>query len=219
MPFIVAIDGPAGAGKSTVAARVAKVLGMARVDTGAIYRSVTLVAQRESLSDEAAVVGRLPNLDLRFEGERVWLHDEDISEAIRTPEVTAEVSRFAAMAGVRSGLLAMQRRLGWGCAEGAVLEGRDIGTVVFPEADIKIFLTASPEERARRRVKDLVSAGRVAHEHEVLASIRQRDRMDSERATAPLRQAEDAVRVDTDGKSEDEVVDELVTLIRAKKTG
>ncbi len=217
MPFIVAIDGPAGAGKSTVARRVARVLGMERVDTGAIYRSVTLAAIREGLTGEAEVVARLQTLDLRFEEDRVWLGDEDVTAAIRTPEVTANVSEISAMPAVRAGLLDMQRRLGRACPQGAVLEGRDIGTVVFPEADVKIFLTASDEERARRRTKDLEAAGQSAQPGAVLADLRRRDRLDSERATAPLRQAADAVRVNSDGKSEDEVVAELAKLVRAAR--
>ena len=215
MPFIVAIDGPAGAGKSTVARRLAQVLRMERVDTGAIYRCVTLVAMREGLSTEGEIVARLPELDLRFEADRVWLDDEDVSAAIRTPEVTARVSYVSAMAGVRRGLLDLQRRLGLACPQGAVLEGRDIGTVVFPNADVKVFLTASDEERARRRVKDLEAAGQAADYTDVLCAIRQRDRLDSERATAPLRRAADAMLVNSDGKSEDEVVGELADLVRA----
>ena len=217
MAFIVAIDGPAGAGKSTVAGRVAEALGMERVNTGAIYRGVTLASHREGLSTEAEIVARLPHLALRFEDDRLWLGDEDVSTAIRSKVVTDDVSRISAMPGVRAGLLEMQRRLGQACTRGAILEGRDIGTVVFPNADVKIFLTASAEERARRRQKDLAAEGQAAVYEDVLASIRQRDRMDSERDVAPLRQADDAIAVHTDGKSEDEVVTELVALIRSRR--
>ena len=216
MPIIVAIDGPAGAGKSTVARRIAARLGLDRVDTGAIYRTVTLAMQRAGITDETEVVARLADLDLRFEGGRVWLAGEDVTEAIRTRQVTGDVSRIAAMRGVRSQLLGLQRKLGLSCDKGAVLEGRDIGTVVFPEADVKIFLTASASERARRRVKDLSQAGTTADLEEVLAAIEARDRRDSEREAAPLRQAADAIRLDTDGKTEDQVVDELVALIRTR---
>ena len=216
MGFIVAIDGPAGAGKSTVAERVASRLRFERVDTGAIYRCVTLAALRDGLTTEDDVVNRLSGLDLRFDDERVWLGPEDVTAEIRSPEVTASVSRIAAMAGVRLGLLDMQRRLGRACRNGAVLEGRDIGTVVFPDADVKIFLTASSTERARRRVKDLEAAGQPADFDEVRSSIEQRDKLDSERATAPLKKADDAILVDTDGKTRDEVVERLVTLIRER---
>lgn len=217
MPFIVAIDGPAGAGKSTVARRVAKRLKMERVDTGAIYRSVTLASHREGLRDEAQIVERLPQLELHFEDERIWLGGEDISAAIRSPEITEDVSRVSAMAGVRAGLLDMQRRLGLACPHGAILEGRDIGTVVFPDADVKIFLTASPAERATRRMKDFAEAGLEADYDAVLAAIIERDRLDSERPIAPLRQAPDAARVETDAKSEDDVVEELVALIENRR--
>ncbi len=217
MPFIVAMDGPAGAGKSTVARRVAERLGLERVDTGAIYRTVTLVSQRENLSGEAEVVARLSTLELRFEDDRVWLGEEDVSQAIRASEVSASVSRIAAMPGVRTGLLELQRRLARACPAGAILEGRDIGTVVFPGADVKIFLTASVDERARRRMRDLDRTGEKAAFDEVRASIERRDRLDRERETAPLKQADDAVLVETDGKSEDQVVDELVCLIQGRR--
>ena len=216
MAIIVAIDGPAGAGKSTVAKRLAHRLGFVHVDTGAIYRSVTLASQRHGWTDEPSLVAELPTLDLKFEGEQVWLGGEDVTGDIRTPEVTADVSRIAAMPGVRRALLDLQRRLGHGCETGAVLEGRDIGTVVFPEADVKVFLTATSEERARRRLRELVSKGETASFDEVLASIQKRDARDSQRATAPLKQAEDAVRVETDGKTQDDVLEELVALVQRR---
>ncbi|MEL7367414.1 MAG: (d)CMP kinase [Myxococcota bacterium] len=216
MSFIVAIDGPAGAGKSTVARRVAAQLGFERVDTGAIYRSVTLAAKRAGLKEEGDIVAHLTGMDLRFKGETVWLDGQDVTTEIRTPEISAEVSRVAAMPGVRAQLLDLQRKLGQACDKGAVLEGRDIGTVVFPKADAKFFLTASARERARRRVMDLKAAGETADVEEVLAAIERRDAIDSARETAPLRRPEDAMVIDTDHRTEEEVVAYLTGLIQER---
>lgn len=216
VPFIVAIDGPAGAGKSSIAGEVARVLGMTRVDTGAIYRAVTLIALEEAL-DDAQIAARLPNLGLRFDGDRVHLGDREITAAIRTPEVTAEVSRVSAIAAVRDGLLGVQRTLGREAPGGAVMEGRDIGTVVFPEAPLKVFLTASVAERARRRQRDLEAAGTPCSLEEVEAAIAERDRYDSERAHAPLKKPDDAVVVDSTGKSPGQVVEEIAALVRAAR--
>lgn len=218
-PYIVAIDGPAGAGKSTIAKGVAQALGIARVDTGAIYRALTLVTLERGLEAEAEVVALLPTLALRFVGEKVFLGDRDVSAAIRTPAVTAAVSRVSAMPGVRAGLLELQRRLGRDDHAGALLEGRDIGTVVFPDAEVKIFLTASPEERARRRLKDLEAAGERTSLAEVLQAIITRDAYDSTRAVAPLVPAADAITVDSTGKTLEEVVTEICALVRARQRG
>ncbi len=214
--YIVAIDGPAGAGKSTIAKGVAFALGIARVDTGAIYRTLTLLALDRGLDDEASVVSLLGELDLRFRGEQVFLGDRDVSLAIRTPKVTAAVSRISAMPGVRAGLLELQRRLGRADPQGALLEGRDIGTVVFPDAEVKIFLTASAEERARRRLKDLEAAGERTSHAEVLAAIIARDAYDSSRPVAPLVPAADAVTVDSTGKSLEAVIAEICGIVRAR---
>ena len=212
---IVAIDGPAGAGKSSIAAAAAKALGMTRVDTGAIYRSVTLVALERGVPDDE-VAGLLPELDLRFEGERVFLGPREVTADIRTAEVSAATSRVSAVPDVRAGLLELQRRLGREAEGGAIMEGRDIGTVVFPDASLKLFLTASPEERARRRFKDLAASGAETTFEEVLAAIEARDANDSARATAPLRRSEDATLVDSTGKTPDEVVAEIVGLVRGQ---
>jgi cytidylate kinase len=218
MPMIVAIDGPAGAGKSTIAEETARALGITRVNTGAIYRALTLVTLREGIDDDDRIAGALGVLDeLRFEGQRVFLGDEDISEAIRTVEVTAAVSRVSAIPEVRAGLLGMQRRLAHSSAGGVVMEGRDIGTVVFPEADVKIFLTASPEERARRRLKDLEAAGASADYDRVLADMKRRDTYDARREVAPLRPADDAIEVDSTGKTVEEVVAEIVGIVEARR--
>ena len=216
MAFIVAIDGPAGAGKSTIASGVAGRLGIARVDTGAIYRALTLRALEQQLSDDGAIATLLPRLDLAFDGEQVFLGEREVTVDIRTLAVTREVSRVSAIPAVRAGLLELQRRLGRAHPVGAVLEGRDIGTVVFPDAEVKVFLTASPEERARRRLKDLEASGTAATHQEVLEAIIARDRYDSERAVAPLKAAEDAVLVDSTGQSTTEVIDEIAGLVRER---
>ena len=225
-PFIVAIDGPAGAGKSTVSRRLAMALGLALVDTGAIYRTVALAASRCGIAfdDDAALGGLLPGLRIRFEpaegGQRVLLGDDDVSALIRTPAMSLGASAVSARRVVRAGLLGLQRRLALDPGQrGAVLEGRDIGTVVFPDADAKFFLTASPEERARRRHVELSARGDPASYEEVLADQRRRDRDDSERAIAPLRPAPDAVVVDTSGTPLEDVVEALVREVRARLAG
>lgn len=223
-PFIVAIDGPAGAGKSTAARRVASRLGFAMVDTGAIYRTVALAATRRgiALDDDAALAALLPELEIHFSpspggGQRVLLGADDVSVEIRTPPISLGASKVSARPVVRAGLLDLQRRLA--CApenRGAVLEGRDIGTVVFPDADAKFFLTASAEERARRRHAELSAKGDPSSYDEVLGDQRRRDKDDSERAIAPLRPAEDARIVDTSGMPLEAVVDALVAEVDAR---
>lgn len=219
-PLIVALDGPAGAGKSTVAKLVAERAGLALVDTGAIYRSVGLVAVRRGVPlDDGERLGAIATElagTLRFSWQagqhRVLLGDEDVSQAIRTPEASAASSAVSRHPQVRTALLGLQRELGRR-APGAVLEGRDIGTVVFPEAKVKAFVTASPEERARRRMKELADKGHSEAYDKVLAEIVQRDKQDSERATAPLKPAADAIVVDTSGKSIDDVTNAILALI------
>jgi cytidylate kinase len=225
-PFIVAIDGPAGAGKSTVSRLVATRLGFAMVDTGAIYRAVALAAVRRgvALDDDARLAELLPSVEIHFApsstpgaGQRVLLGGEDVSAEIRTPPMSLGASKVSARPVVRAGLLDLQRRLA--LAEenaGAVLEGRDIGTVVFPDADVKFFLTASPEERARRRHAELRAKGDPQPFEEVLADQLRRDRDDSERAVAPLRPAPDAVVVDTSGVELAAVVERLAGAVEAR---
>jgi cytidylate kinase len=218
-PFIVAIDGPAGAGKSTASRRLAARLGFAMVDTGAIYRAVALAADRRAVAwdDDAGLGELLAALDVRFEppppgggSQRVLLDGEDVTAAIRTPRVSLGASAVSARPVVRAGLLELQRRLALAAGSpGAVLEGRDIGTVVFPDADAKFFLTASPEVRARRRFDELRARGDAATYDDVLADQLRRDRQDSERAVAPLRPAPDAVVLDSSGEDADGVVERL----------
>jgi cytidylate kinase len=228
-PFIVAVDGPAGAGKSTASRALAARLGFAMVDTGAIYRTVALAASRAGVAydDDGALAALLPGLAIRFapparagqagDAQRVLLGEEDVSAAIRTPPMSLGASAVSARPVVRAGLLDLQRRLALAPENrGAVLEGRDIGTVVFPDADAKLFLTASPEERARRRHAELTARGDATPYAEVLADQLRRDRADSERAIAPLRPATDAVVVDSSGLSLDQVVDRLVALVEQR---
>ena len=223
-PFIVAIDGPAGAGKSTAARRLANRLGFAMVDTGAIYRAVAFAAARDEIAfdDDVRLAALLPTLRIRFDpaeggGQRVLLDGADVSAAIRTPPMSLGASAVSARPVVRDALLDLQRRLA--TAEGhrgAVLEGRDIGTVVFPDADIKFFLTAAPEVRARRRHAELQAKGQPAPIAEGLADQQKRDLDDSQRAVAPLRAAADALLVDTSELSLDGVVDALADAVRAR---
>lgn len=216
----IAIDGPAGAGKSTVAQQVAKRLGILYVDTGAMYRAVTFtaLARGYSIEDEHSLREMLDAIDLTLEikngVQHVYVDDKDVSEAIRSPEVTRRVSTVAAYPCVREKLVDMQRRIA-SCKD-VVMDGRDIGTSVLPDAEVKIFLTASIEERARRRMEEFEKKGVQADYAELLRDIEERDRKDSERAIAPLKQAEDAIRLDTTGRSIDEVVDRIVTLYREK---
>jgi len=216
--MIVTIDGPAGAGKSSVARAVARRLRFRFLDTGAMYRAVALAGLRQRVDwqrpEQLAEVAK--RLDLRFDGRRMWLGGEDITEAVRTSQVTA-ATRFAAdNPAVRGRLVELQRQFAAEAAD-IVTEGRDQGTVVFPNAECKIFLTASPEERARRRVEDLRAQGEAADFDEVLAAQQRRDREDAERPVGALVAAADAIEVLTDGMSFEEVVDRLENIVRGKR--
>jgi CMP/dCMP kinase len=222
---VVAIDGPAGAGKSTVSKRLARRLGYCLLDTGAIYRAVALCARRRAIdwedAAEVAAIARDLEISFAFAGEenRVLLRGEDVSAAIRTPEMSTGASRVSAHPEVRAALLDLQRRLG--ADGGVVVEGRDIGTVVFPRAEAKFFVTATPAERARRRCLELRAGGQAADEDEVRRDIEERDRRDSTRAVAPLRPADDALIVDTSALAIDEVVERLAAEVerRCLQTG
>lgn len=211
-PFIVAIDGPAGAGKSTVSKVLARRLGFALVDTGAIYRSVALKARREGLAfDDDEKLGELlarVHVSFRVVGEdnHVFLDGEDVSGEIRTPENSMAASQVSSRPVVRAGLLSLQRRLALEAPKGAILEGRDIGTVVFPDADAKFFLEADPDTRARRRFEELFQKGVERSLEEVLADQIKRDQDDASRALAPLKPAEDAMRLDSTSMPLSEVV-------------
>lgn len=202
---VVVLDGPAGAGKSTVAREVARRLGLAFLDTGAIYRAITWAMRSDAIppEDSPRLREKLSAFDVSFRGGRVFACGQDVTEAIRTPEIDGAVSAYSALPVVRESLLGIQRAQ---ASDGLVAEGRDMGTVVFPDADVKIFLTASPAARARRRYDERVARGEAADYDEILAAVARRDELDSTRAVAPLRPAEDAIVLDTTDLALDEVV-------------
>jgi len=208
--LIVAIDGPSGAGKSSVTKAVAARLGYTHIDTGAMFRVVALMASRCSIDagNEHALAGLCAGLDIDFitvDGVcRVLASGEDVTTDIRSPHISLLTSRVAAVPAVRDHLLLLQRRMGE--KGGVVLEGRDIGTVVFPDADIKFFLTASAEERGRRRFTELQSKGVVVSLEQTVAEVIQRDEQDINREYAPLRRADDAIEIDSTNLSLDEVI-------------
>ena len=221
---VVAIDGPAGAGKSTVTKRVADELGYLLVDTGALYRTVALAAQRARVSwDDDEALGELAYQlvnqravvlgNQKSSGFTVKLRDEDVSLAIREPSVSQGASKVSAVPAVRDALLDMQRQAG--ASGGVVLEGRDIGTVVFPTADVKLYLDASAEERARRRALDPAHSGPAAIA-DVATLLSERDRSDSTRAASPLYAAADATVIDTTGAPIDEVVARVMGIVRGR---
>ena len=220
--MIVAIDGPSGAGKSTVAKAVAKALGFSCLDTGAMYRAIAWRALQDGVAlDDEPTLGEIARTyDIAFghvEGDpvprRVFIGDDEVTDAIRTAEIDRAVSPVSAAPAVREALLDQQRRIG--NAGDYVVEGRDIGTVVFPDAAVKVFLTASDEARAHRRVRQNVARGIGSLDYdEVLADLRRRDETDSSRATAPLRPADDAVHIDSTSHYIEEVIDQICSLAR-----
>lgn len=215
---VVAIDGPAGSGKSTVAKMLAKRLAFTHIDTGALYRGVALLALRKkvAMEDEAAVVKAASGAKLEFhqtpDGNLLHIDGENVHREIRTEQVSQIASKVSAYPGVRALLLELQRALG--ANGGVVLEGRDIGTVVFPAAEVKIFLTANIDARAKRRALELSAKGTAVDLDRVKTEMAQRDKQDSERAVAPLVQASDAVLVDTSDLPIESVLDHLESLIR-----
>ncbi len=218
---VVAVDGPSGAGKSTVSKRLAEILGYVHIDTGALYRTVGLAATRRGIpfDDDARLETLLRTIDLRLEpgtaaaGSRVFLDGEDVSGLIRTPEISRAASAVSARRPVRAGLLELQRRLG--SAGGAVLEGRDIGTVVFPDAEAKFFLTASMEVRVRRRHRELAAVDPSITLEQTRADVEKRDRDDAARDLAPMKPADDAEVVDGGDWTIDQTAEVLADKVRA----
>ena len=225
--MIVAIDGPAGSGKSTTARQVADRLGWLYLDTGAMYRAVGLAFRERSLPfTEAAAASLVPGLDVRLQpgpdGTRVALDGDDVTDRIRTPEAAADASRVSALAPVREAMVALQRRvaLDQPVDGGVVVEGRDIGTVVFPEADVKFFLVADLDARARRRLADFAGGPDAASAalDEVRADLAERDRRDESRTLSPLKAAPDAVTLDTTALTIDQQVERVLDAVRQART-
>lgn len=219
----VAIDGPAGAGKSTVARCAAKELGYIYVDTGALYRTVALAAQRNGvLGNEEAVQDLLGKItvELKFDEnseQKVYLNGEDVSSLIRTPQISMAASKVSQIPAVRAFLLELQRSIAR--SNNVIMDGRDIGTVVLPDADVKIFLFASPECRAQRRYKELIEKGENVAYEDVLKDVNDRDYQDSHREIAPLKPTEESVMADTTGKALPESIDMIVSVIKEKING
>jgi cytidylate kinase len=221
--YSIAIDGPSGAGKSTLAKLLAKELNFLYVDTGAIYRTVGLAALRQGVSpeDESAVAALLPGLDIRMgygeDGlQRMVLNGEDVTEAIRQNEVSQWASQVASLPVVRAFLLEMQRKTAR--EHDVIMDGRDIGTVVLPQADLKLFLTADASARADRRYAELVERGQTVEREQILRDVMERDARDMARAVSPLKQAEDAVVVDTTEMDLEESFHAMLDIIREKLT-
>ncbi|HET6419647.1 MAG TPA: (d)CMP kinase [Geobacteraceae bacterium] len=219
--LIIAIDGPSGAGKSTIAKLLADLLGYLYLDTGAMYRTVALKVKESGISidDESVLADLCRKVNISFKrskdgGCRVFSNGKDVSDAIRTPEISMLTSRISANRSVRDVLVRLQRKIG--ASGGVVLEGRDIGTVVFPDADIKFFLSASASERGKRRFLELSAKGDPITLEQTIAEVVQRDAQDERREHAPLRRADDAVDIDTTSLSIEEVLSKMEAVIRAK---
>ena len=218
--MIIAIDGPAGAGKSTIAKLIAKQLNLVYIDTGAMYRAVGLKAKRNNIacSEQEKIEEMLKNTEVELKNEdgatAVYLDGENVSEEIRLPEISRMASDISAVPVVRYAMVEMQRAMAK--KTDTILDGRDIGTFVLPNADVKIFLTASVDERAARRYKELIARGENVKKEEVRSDIEKRDYNDSHRALAPLKKADDATEVDSTGMTIDEVCEKIISIVRNK---
>jgi cytidylate kinase len=216
--LVIAIDGPSGAGKSTVAHQLAERLGYLQIDTGAMYRAVAYLMHQGCIDPEdlAAVECFCSDVDIRLDRtdgyQRVFANGQEVTGQIRTPEMSLMTSRISALRPVREAMMQAQRRMG--AQGGVVLEGRDIGTVVFPDADVKFFLSASAEERGKRRFMELAAKGEQVTLDSTIEAVMQRDQQDSQRDLAPLKMAEDAIEIDSSGKSVDEVLNIMVAACR-----
>jgi cytidylate kinase len=216
---VIAIDGPSASGKGTVAAKVAEALGFHYLDSGALYRLVTLAAldRGTDLDDEAALAKVASSMDVQFRDGAAWLDGADVTQRVRTEEVSAAASRVAARPAVRQALLARQR--GFRRPPGLVADGRDMGSVVFPDAPLKVFLTAGVETRAARRYKQLKEKGMYAKMGDVVEELRRRDERDSSRPVAPLKHYPDAIFLDTTGLTVEQAVQQILDRWRAKSQG
>ena len=213
--MIIAIDGPAGSGKSTIAKLIAEDLGLVYLDTGAMYRLVTLKALNDGiLGNLDKIIKMLDNLNIDIKENGFYLDDIDVSEEIRKPVVSENVSDIAVIREVREKMVDLQRKFSE--SKNVILDGRDIGTVVFPNADVKIFLVADAKERSNRRYKELVAKGENVRIEEIYENILKRDEIDSTRKESPLKKADNAIEVDTTSKNIEEVKNEILNIIRKK---
>ena len=213
--MIIAIDGPAGSGKSTIAKLIAEDLGLVYLDTGAMYRLVTLKALNEGILDNLdKIIKMLDDLRIDIKKNGFYLDDTNVSEEIRKPVVSENVSDIAAIREVREKMVDLQRKFSE--SKNVILDGRDIGTVVFPNADVKIFLIADAKERANRRYKELIAKGENVKIEEIYENILKRDKIDSTRKESPLKKADDAIEVDTTSKNIEEVKNEILYIIKQK---
>jgi cytidylate kinase len=214
--MIIAIDGPAGAGKSTISKRVARQLNFQYIDTGAMYRGVTLKCLRSNIQADQ-VSEKLTDLqtEIRLDGEKLFLDGEDVSQEIRSIEVSQAVSAYSAIPAVRLFLVDLQRAMA--IDQNILVDGRDIGTYVFPNAELKIFLTADVEVRAKRRFLEMQEKGDTVSFEEIVSNIETRDRIDSQREMAPLKKADDAIEVDTSSMNIEEVVEHILFLVTSKQ--
>lgn len=214
--FNMAVDGTSGVGKSSVCDIIADKLNMTHLDTGAMYRCVALYLKEENtnLEDLSAVEAALDNVHIRFDGDKVILNDQDVSKTIRTNEVGMMASKTSALAPVRTKLVSLQKEIA--AAKGYIVDGRDICSVVLPDAEVKIFMSATAEARAQRRYKEYVSKGMEVDYKQILDDINQRDYQDSHRAISPLKKAEDAIEVDTSELNIEQVVNKILDIIKEK---